>query len=316
MIKYEDIELARERIGKYVYKTPLEKSTILSDIDTNIYYKLENQQRMRCAKVRGAFSKITSLSKEDREKGIVAISSGNHGAALSYASNLLGIKNVTIYVPETTPSSKTQKIEYYGARIVKIGRNYDEAHERAMEEINKSGSIFVDPSSDIEVISGQGSIGLEILEENPLIDTILVPIGGGGIISGISLAAKHIKPNIKLIGVQTSACPAMVHAMRDKVFYETFPTEDSICDALVGGVGYIPFKMANKLIDDIVLVDENEILEALKFSLLKEKLIIEPAGVVGIAAIRKYKDLLKGKNVVAVITGGNIDESLMREVME
>ena len=315
MIGFKEVLFSRERINKYVYITPLEKSPYLSNENTNIYYKLENQQKMKCAKVRGAFSKITNLSPEEIAKGIVAISSGNHGAAVSYASYLLGIENTTVYVPETTPSSKVEKIQYYGANVVKVGKNYDEAHEIGGEKIKSSGAIFIDPCSDPTVIAGQGTIAMEILEQEPSIDTILVPIGGGGIITGISIAAKHINPDIKIIGVQTAACPAMVASLRDEQFYEMYPTEESICDALVGGVGEIPYKMAKDCIDEIIVVEEEDIADAIKFLLFKEKILVEPAGAVGVAAVRKNPELFEGKNVAIVITGGNIDEELLLKIL-
>ncbi len=310
-IRYEDVLSARERIDKYIYHTPLDKSMYLSNEDTNVFLKLECQQGMKCAKLRGALSKLTSLTKEEIERGIVAVSSGNHGAAVSYATNLLGIKNVTIYVPATTPKSKVEKIKYYGANVVGVGENYDEAHEIGLERIKDSGSIFIDPCSDPIVLAGQGTIALEIFAQHPEIDTILVPIGGGGILTGISVAAKHINPNVKVIGLQTAACPAMVQSLKDKVFYEMFPTESSICDALVGGVGEIPYNMADKCIDDIWVIEEEDIASAVSFLAKKEKVISEPAGAIGVAAVRKNISLLKGKNVAVVITGGNIDENLM-----
>lgn len=311
MLDYKDIMEAKNRISKYVYHTPLEKSIYLSKDNTNIYLKLENQQKMKCAKIRGALSKITSLSGEERNKGIMAISSGNHGAAVSYGANLLGIKSPTIYVPKNTPKNKIEKIQYYGAKVVKVGKNYDEAHEIGMKEIKNKGGIFIDPCSDETVISGQGTIALEILEEQPLIDTILVPIGGGGIITGISIAAKHIKPDIKIIGVQTAACPAMVASLKENKFYEMYPTEESICDALVGGVGYIPYKMAKKCIDDIIIVEEEDIKTAIQFLLKKEKTVAEPAGAIGVGAVMRNPHMFEGKNVAIVITGGNIDENLI-----
>lgn len=314
-ITYEDVLKARERINKYIYTTPLDRSMYLSDDNTNVYLKPESQQGMKCAKLRGALSKLTSLSPDEIEKGVVAISSGNHGAAVSYASYLLGIENVTIYVPETTPKAKVEKIKYYGADVIGVGKNYDEAHEIGLERIKDSGSIFVDPCSDPVVIAGQGTIAMEILEQQPNIDTILVPIGGGGIITGISIAAKHINPDIKIIGLQTAACPAMVESLKDKEFYEMFPTEPSICDALVGGVGYIPYIMAEQCIDDIIVVEEEDIAKAVSFLIKKEKIIGEPAGAIGVAAVRRNPSLFKGKNVAIVITGGNIDEGLMIELL-
>lgn len=315
MIGFNEIEEARERIKDYIYKTPLEKSLYLSSDSTNIFLKLENQQKMKCAKVRGAFSMITALSPEEVSKGIVAISSGNHGASVSYATSLLGIKNTTIYVPKTTPNSKVEKIKYYGAQVVKLGENYDEAHELGEKIIKRSGAIFIDPCSEERVIAGQGTIAMEIYEQEPTIDTILVPIGGGGIITGISIAAKHLNPNVKIIGVQTAACPAMVASLRDEQFYEMYPTEESICDALVGGVGEIPYKMAKDCIDHIIVVEEEDIAEAVKFLLLKEKVVAEPAGAVGVAAVRKYPQLFKGKNLAIVITGGNIDGELLTAII-
>ena len=316
MITIDTVIEAKNRIEKYIYKTPLEKSMFLSNGNTNIFLKLENQQRTRSYKIRGALSKITSLTEDERKEGIVAISSGNHGAAVSYASSLLGIDNASIYVPRTTPKTKVDKIKYYGANVEQVGINFDETNAIGMEKVKKSGAIFIDSSSDEEVISGQGTIGLEILEENPNIDTILVPIGGGGIITGISIAAKSINPNIKVIGLQTAACPAMVASLKDDIFYETYPTEESICDALIGGVGYIPYKLAKKCIDDIILVQEEDIRKAIAHLLLKEKLIVEPAGAIGVGAVMKNLDLFDGRNVAIVLTGGNIDEDLIRELFK
>lgn len=310
MITFEMVLEAKNRIDEYIYKTPLEKSISLSSEDTNIFLKLENQQRLKSAKIRGAFSKITSLSKEEKEKGVVAISSGNHGAAVSYASSILGI-DASVYVPTTTPKAKIEKIKFYGAQVEQLGLNYDEAHRLGLEKVMISEKTFVDPCSDEIVICGQGTIALEILEENPDIDTILVPIGGGGIITGISIVAKHIKPDIKIIGLQTEACPAMVASLNDGEFYEMYPTKESICDALVGGVGYIPYIMAKEYIDDIIIVEEDDIKKAISHLILKEKLIVEPAGAIGVAAIINNPNIFKGKNVALVLTGGNIDEELI-----
>lgn len=315
MIKYEDIIEANKRIRNYIYHTPFEKSIYLSE-GREVYLKLENQQRLKCAKIRGALSKLTSLSDGEKSKGIVAISSGNHGLAVSYACKILGMEAPTIYVPETTPNSKVEKIEFYGGKVEKIGKNYDEAHELGMEKIKESSKIFIDPCSDEIVIAGQGSIAIEMLEENPNLDIILVPIGGGGIITGISLLAKAIKKDIKIIGVQTSACPAMLAALRDDVYYEMYPTEESICDALVGGVGFIPYKMGKSTIDDIIVVEESYIRSAISHMVKKEKTIAEAAGAVGVAAILRDKDIFKNKNIGIVVTGGNIDEELLVEILK
>ena len=316
MITIGTILDAKNRIEKYIYKTPFEKSMYLSNDNTNIFLKMENQQRTASYKIRGALSKITSLSNKKKREGIVAISSGNHGAAVSYASSLLGLSNVTIYVPTTTPKTKIDKIEYYGANVEKVGINYDETYEIGMKRIKDSRASFIDSSSDEEVISGQGTIALEMLEDNPNIDTILVPIGGGGVLTGISVAAKSINPDIEIIGLQTAACPSMVAALRDEVFYEKYPSEESICDALIGGVGAIPYKMAKECIDDIILVEEEDIKNAIRHLLLKEKLIVEPAGAIGVGAFIKNSNRFKGKNLAIVLTGGNIDEELIKHILK
>jgi len=315
MIRLKDIEAAHNRIEKYIYHTPLEKSMELSIGDGNVFLKLENQQKTGAYKLRGALSKLTSLTEEELVKGIGAISSGNHGAAVSYGANLLGIKSPHIFVPEITPKSKIQKINYYGGNVIKLGKNYDEVHQEGMKMIKENDYSFIDPCSDEVVIAGQGSIALEILEENPQIDTILVPIGGGGIITGVSIAAKAINPKIKIIGVQTAACPAMLASLRDQVFYESYESQESICDALVGGVGYIPYSLASETIDDIILVEEEDIRRAVKHLLLKEKTVAEPAGAIGVGALLSNPKFIKGKSVAVVITGGNIDEELLKEIV-
>lgn len=315
MVKFSDILSARERINKYIYNTPLDYSMYLSNKNMNIYLKLECQQKLRGFKIRGAFSKLLSLTQEEKRRGVIAVSSGNHGAGVSYASKVLGGISAKIYVPNTIPDSKLDKIRYYGAEVIISGSNYDEAHAAALETLEREKRIFVDPCSDVEVIAGQGSIAMEILEENPDIDIIIAPIGGGGLITGLAVAAKHLKPSIKIIGVQTKACPAMVQSLKDKVCHADYPSEQSICDALIGGVGEIPYNMANMLIDDILLVDEDIIKEAIIFLMLKEKIIAEPAGAIGVGAIISRPDIFENKNTAVVISGGNLDDKLMLELI-
>lgn len=317
MIYFDDIKKSRERIKEYIYNTPLDYSIYLSrsEANTSIYLKLECQQKLKGFKIRGALSKLTNLTEDEKAKGVLAVSSGNHGAGVSYAAKMLGGIKAKIYVPETIPISKLEKIKYFGAEVIAVGNNYDEAHAAALEAMRKENLIFVDPCSDVDVIAGQGTIAMEILEANPYIDTIIAPIGGGGLITGISAAAKHLKPSIKVIGVQTAACPAMKRAMEDKVCYTDFPSEPSICDALIGGVGEIPYEMSHKYIDDIILVEEEKIKEAILFLIEKEKVISEPAGAVGVAAIMDNQEAFRNRNVAVVISGGNLDYSLLKSLM-
>ncbi len=315
IVTYDDICIARKHIKKHIYKTPLERSIFLSCEKTNIFLKLENQQVLKGFKIRGALSKILSLTEDEKSKGVMAVSSGNHGAGVSYAAKLLGGIKAKIYVPETIPKSKLEKIRYYGAEIVAVGINYDEAHKAALDALEKEKLTFIDPCSDVEVIAGQGSIAMEILEQNPDIDIILSPIGGGGLITGLAVAAKKIKPEIKIIGVQTKACPAMYQALKDNICYDDFPSEPSICDALIGGVGHIPFEMAQDCIDNIILVDEGRIREAVRHLITKEKVIAEPAGAVGVAAVLSCSEVFENKSTAIVISGGNLDTGLMKEIL-
>lgn len=315
MVGYKDIVKSKERIEKYISVTPLDYSIGLSNYDTKIYLKLENQQKQKAFKVRGALSKLSSLTSEERARGVVAVSSGNHGAGVSYAAYLLGIKNVKVFVPETAPKAKVDRIRYYGAEVIQIGRNYDEAHAMAMEQIKMNDMTYIDSCSDEQLIAGQGTVGLEIMTQNPGTDIILVPIGGGGLITGVSIAAKHMKPGVQIIGVQTAACPAMVKSLEDNILYEEFPSDESICDALIGGVTEIPFKMAKDCIDDILVVNENTIRQATSYLLTEEKVVAEPSGAIGVAALMENPRYFKGKQVAIVITGGNLDGSLMRDLL-
>jgi threonine dehydratase len=208
------------------------------------------------------------------------------------------------------------KIEYYGSEVIKVGDTYDEAHNAAMSQMKKEKLTFIDPCSDDEVISGQGTIGLEILEDNPKIDTIIVPIGGGGMITGISTFVKEVNPDIKIVGVQTEACPAMIKSLEDNKCYLEYPSEDTICDALIGGVGEIPFKMANDCIDEILEIKESTIKKAVGKLLVEEKIVSEPSGAIGVAALMDYPDKFKGKKIAVVISGGNLDKWLMEEVLK
>ncbi|NLJ57784.1 MAG: threonine/serine dehydratase [Tissierellia bacterium] len=315
MVNFNDVVNARDRIQKYISLTPLDFSMGLSDEKTKVYLKLECQQKQKAFKVRGALSKISSLTDEEKERGVIAVSSGNHGAGVSFASHLLGIKNAKVFVPETAPKAKVDKIKYYGAEIVQVGKNYDESHKTALEEMKKKNMTYIDSCSDVQLIGGQGTVGLEIMEQNPDIDTIIVPIGGGGLITGISVAAKHMNPNVKIIGVQTAACPAMVKSLEDDLLYEEFPSEKSICDALIGGVTEIPFKMAKKCIDHIFVVSEESIRKATKLLLTEEKVVSEPSGAVGVAALLDNPQYFAGKNVAIVISGGNLDKELMEKII-
>lgn len=274
-------------------------------------------QRAKSFKIRGAMNKMLTLTEEEKQRGVATISSGNHGSSVSYAASLLGIENAKVIVPETTPKSKVDKIRYFGADVMLMGSNYDEAHALGMKFIDEKGMTYIDAYyDDPKIYEGQGTIAIEILEQNPGIDTIVVPIGGGGLITGIAVAAKALKPGIRVIGVQTEACPAMIKAIEDKVFYEEYPvTGDTVCESLVGGVGKLSYELLPQFIDDIIEVKEKTIREAVRFMIKDEKIIAEGGSCTTVAAVIDFRERVGGKNIALVISGGNIDGDLMVKLM-
>lgn len=311
-MKLIDFLQAYNRIKYNIYKTPLEKSIFFSDEKHNVFLKLENQQKTKSFKIRGALNKISLLSKEEKERGIMAVSSGNHGIAVSYAANLVGVKNTVIFVPKVTPEMKIKKIENYGARVIIAGDNYDEMQAIGMKYLEEHKMIFIDPyNKDYDIYAGAGTISLEILLENPEIDTLLVPVSGGGLVTGVGLAAKAIKPEIKVIGVQTSSCPAFVKSFYENNIYPEFPVKPSVCEALMGGVGEIPFKHAHESMDCIIEVKEESIKKATEIAFKNEKILIETSSAVGLAALLENNIAITGKNIAVVISSGNINEKYL-----
>lgn len=315
--EYKDVEEAYVRIKNYVRKTPLEESYYLGDKLRKYYFKLESFQRVKSFKIRGALNKIMTLSDEEKASGIAAISSGNHGSSVSYAASILGIKNVKIIVPECTPESKIYKIKYFGADVILMGNNFDEAHSLGMKYIKEHALTYIDAYySDPKIYAGQGTIAIEILEQNPDIDTIVVPIGGGGLITGIAVAAKSIRPNIRIIGVQTEACPAMIESYKENNFYEEYPSKESICDALVGGIGKLSYEMAKDYVDDFLIVTEKSIAQAVSFMAKEEKYIVEAGSCTTVAAVMEHRERIGGKNIALVLSGGNIDGKLLTSILK
>lgn len=314
---FEEIKQAYERISPYVGKTPLKESFYLNYDGRRYFFKLETMQRARSFKIRGAMNKMLTLTEEEKQRGVATISSGNHGSSVSYAASLLGISNAKVIVPETTPKSKVDKIRYFGADVILMGSNYDEAHALGMKFIEEKGMTYIDAYyDDSKIYGGQGTIAIEILEQNPDIDTIVVPIGGGGLITGIAVAAKALKPSIRVIGVQTEACPAMIKAIEDKVFYEEYPvTGDTVCDSLVGGVGKLSYELLPEYVDDIIEVKEKTIREAVRFMIMNEKIIAEGGSCTTVAAVMDFRERVGGKNIALVISGGNIDGDLMVKLL-
>ena len=297
----QEVRDAYVRIKPYIYRTPLEESLYLSEDGRRYFFKLECAQTVKSFKLRGALSKMTTLTEEESRRGVATISSGNHGASVSYAAQLLGLENAVVIVPETTPKAKVDKIRFYGAQALLLGKNYDEAHRLGMAYIEEHGMTYIDAYyDDPKIYGGQGTIALEILEQNPQ----------------IAVYAKSVRPDIRIVGVQTEACPAMIRAFADDVFYEEYPvTGDTVCDALVGGVGKLAFDILRDYIDDIIEVKEASIRKAVKYMIKEEKFIVEGASAATVAAVMDNRDRVGGQNVALVMSGGNIDGELMVQLL-
>jgi len=308
-ISIVDIFRARQRISQYIRKTPLEYSTPLSDmLDTKIYMKMENQQVTGSFKIRGASNKVLSLSEEEKRRGVTTCSSGNHGRALSYISQKVGIKAV-VCIPEPVPDNKREAIRNLGGELIVFGDTADEALVFADNLVEERGLTMVHAFDDPYTIAGQGTIGLELLEDLPDIDTLIIPLSGGSLLSGNALSLKSIKPSIRVIGVSQEKGPAMVRSLEAGKVVEIIE-EPTIADGLAGGLGEhnsYTYELSQKLIDYYILVSEEEIMNAISFMLYKHNQIIEGAGAVGIAAILSGKVKKPGKNIAVVLSGGNID---------
>ncbi len=305
---YELILRADEVLEGVIHRTPLTYSYSFSKITgNNVYLKLENLQKTGAFKVRGAYFKIHSLMPDVKRKGVVAASSGNHAQGVAYASQELDVK-ATIVMPETTPPYKVVATKSYGADVILYGRVYDDAYSKALEIARESGAYFIHPFNDKYIIAGQGTIGLEIMRTLDSIDYVLVPIGGGGLISGIGVALKKKLGNrVKVIGVEPVNAPKYYKARMKGTPVKIEP-KPSLADGVVTKtVGELTYKIMSEVVDDVVLVDEDSIARAMYLLLERAKLLCEGAGALPLAALLSGIIEPKKKNIVAVISGGNAD---------
>ena len=283
--------------------------------DCELYLKPENLQNTGSFKLRGAGYKISQLSDEEKSKGVIACSAGNHAQGVALAASKCGIKSL-ICLPDSAPISKVEATKGYGADVCLVEGVYDDAYAKALELRDQMGYTFVHPFDDENVIAGQGTIGLEIINDLDDIDAVIVPIGGGGLISGVAFAIKSIRPSIKVYGVQAAGAPSMFNSIRDGEI-QTLPSVSTIADGIaVKKPGNITFDMVNKYVDDIATVTEDEIAAAILALIEKQKMIAEGAGAVSVAAAMFGKFPIQGKKVVCVVSGGNIDVTSLSRVIE
>lgn len=300
-----EIKKTRENIKDIINKTPILYSPIFSKINNcSVHLKCENLQITGAYKIRGALNKIRSLSEEEKIKGVVCSSAGNHAQGVAYASTLLGVKS-TIVMPKNTPYLKIQATKEFGGNIILHGTCYDDAFFKAKEFEANNNSVFIHPFNDLNVIYGQGTIALEILEEINDVDVIVCPIGGGGLISGVALAAKSIKPDIKIIGVQADGANAMEQSFKNHELI-SLNSVNTIADGIaVKCPGELTYDIIREYVDEIVTVSDKEIAEAFLILCEKHKLLAEASGAASLAALKKLN--INNKKVVSIISGGNID---------
>ena len=318
MIKpsFRDILAAQRNLGDLIRRTPLEYSPLLSRrTGCQLYLKLENWQRTGSFKVRGATNKVASLSEVERAKGLVTASSGNHGLGVFYAAQAFGGLKATVFVPTNTPRSKVEKLQGFEGRLVLEGKDYDEADLMAQEFARKQGATYIHACWDPKGIAGQGTVGLEIMSDLPKVEALLVPVGGGGLISGVTIAAKTINPRVRVIGVQSEASPSGYLSLRDGRAYERYEAAPTIAEGLAGGFGKLPLELIKGRVEEIVILTEEEIGAAVLALLESAQLVVEGAGAVGVAALLAEKIDLEGKKVAAILSGGNIDADLLFQIM-
>ncbi len=316
MITFVDVEEARERIKEQIYLSPLPYSETLSQMTGNrVFCKLENLQRTGSFKERGALNRLLTLNAEEAKRGVIAASAGNHGMALAFHSHRLNIA-ATIVMPVFAPLIKISRVRQYGAQSVLHGDDYDSALAEAQRLSQENGLTFVSAFNDPWIVAGQGTIGLELYEQNPDLDAVIVPVGGGGLIAGIALVLKTFNPKIKIIGVQAEAVPSMKSALAGGVPVR-LPPASTIADGIaVRRVGETPFALVKEFVDEIVTVNEGEIANAVLLLLEIEKTVAEGAAAVPLAALMNKKIALSGKNIGLIVSGGNIDMNLIARIIE
>ena len=314
MLTLNDIEQAAQRIRGHLLHTPCVESRTLSQLTgAQVFLKFENLQYTASFKERGACNKLAQLSADERRSGVIAMSAGNHAQGVAYHAQRLGLRAV-IVMPRFTPGVKIERTRGFGAEVVLQGDTLDESSAHARVLAGREGLVFVHPYDDEAIVAGQGTVGLEMLQAVPDLETLIIAVGGGGLIAGMATAAKALRPGIEIVGVQTSRFPAMVNAIKGTHHPQGAST---IAEGIaVGTPGLIPQAIIARLVDDLVLVDEGDIEQAMLMLLEIEKTLVEGAGAAGLAGLLKYPARFAGRRVGLVLSGGNIDPMLLAAIIE
>lgn len=316
----EKVQEAARKLEKVIHKTPVSMSLRLSQLfNCQVFLKREDLQSVRSYKIRGAYNKMASLSNDERAKGVICASAGNHAQGVALSCKLLEIEG-TIFMPATTPKQKIEQVQMFGDSFVSIkleGDTFDDSHQLALIESSASQKTFVHPFDDEKVIEGQATVGLEILMDvKEPIDYVFVPIGGGGLASGLSSVFHYLSPHTKIIGVEPEGAPAMKNSLQKGVNTSLKQIEKFVDGAAVKKVGDLTFEICKELLDDIVTVPEGKICQTILELYNKDAVIVEPAGALSISALNHYSEVLRGKNVVCVVSGSNNDITRTAEIKE
>jgi threonine dehydratase len=314
-LAFADILAARRVVEPYIWRTPLVRSPALSRLTGgDVYLKLECWQRTGSFKVRGALARLASFSPGELMREIVTASAGNHGLGVAYACQALGLPAAIIFVPEQAAQTKLDRLATFRCQVRRAGADYDTTHALAMAYAQENYALYLSAYDDPALIAGQATAGLEVMEELPATDILLVPVGGGGLIAGTAIVAKAIRPAAHVLGVQPEASPSAFLSLRDGRPHETYPAGPTICDGLTGGFGRVPFELASNLIDDVLVLPEAAVRHSVAWLLANEQLAVEGSGAIAIAPLLTGQLDVEGRKVVALLTGRNIDAALLLQI--